>query len=315
VFFFAKFFYAYYHKFEKFFVYISKKNNKRKTTKLSKYLQNQPFFKLSHFVSLRIVKERFDAVHFFVVKSKHIKFIIMVILAALLLSISIDGVASAQVFFGQPVKRVPIYCVATQEKKVAISFDAAWGADKTEAIMSTCKEYGANATFFLVGFWVDKYGDMVRKIDQNGFEIGTHSKTHPDMTKLSKEAVREELEGSVKLIEQITNKPVKYFRPPYGAYNNQLLDMAEDLSLVTIQWDVDSLDWKGLSAQAIAQRVLGAVKNGSIILMHNNADNVVPALVLILTRLNQLGYKVTTVGDLVYQQNYIIDKNGVQRAK
>ncbi|WP_156934107.1 hypothetical protein [Acholeplasma equifetale] len=85
-----------------------------------------------------------------------------------------------------------------------------------------------------------------------------------------------------------------------------MLEEAEKLGLVTIQWDVDSLDWKGLSAQAIAERVLGSVKNGSIVLMHNNADNIVPALKLILIRLKQLGYKVGSVGELVYKENYTI---------
>lgn len=250
--------------------------------------------------------------HFFVINKKQIKFFVLILLAVLLLTISIDGVASAQVFFGYPVKRVPIYYVSTTEKQVAISFDAAWGADKTEAIMETCKEYGANATFFLVGFWVDKYSDMVTKIDQNGFEIGTHSKTHPDMTKLSKESIKEELVDSVSLIKNITGKEVNYFRPPYGAYNNELLDIAESIGLTTIQWSIDSLDWKGLSATNIAERVLGQLKNGAIILMHNNADNVVPALIMILTRLNQLNYKVTSIGDLVYKADYSIDKNGMQ---
>ena len=250
--------------------------------------------------------------HFFVINKKQIKYFVLILLAILLLTISIDGVTSAQVFFGYPVKRVPIYYVSTPEKQVAISFDAAWGADKTERIMETCKEYGANATFFLVGFWVDKYNDMVSKIDQNGFEIGTHSKTHPDMTKLSKESIREELVGSVELIKNVTHKEVKYFRPPYGAYNNELLDIAEGIGLTTIQWNIDSLDWKGLSASTIAERVLGQLKNGSIILMHNNADHVVEALIMVLTRLNQLNYKVTSVGELVYQSNYSIDKNGMQ---
>lgn len=250
--------------------------------------------------------------HFFVIKSRQIKIFIGLVLAVLLLAVSIDGVASAQVFFGYSTKKVPIYSVKTEQKQVAISFDAAWGADKTESIIKICKEYNANATFFLVGFWVDKYGELVKKIDQNGFEIGTHSKTHPDMTKISKEIMKSELEESVKLINQYTDKKIEYFRPPYGAYNNTLLDTASDLGLVTIQWDVDSLDWKGLSAQAIAERVLGQVKNGSIILMHNNADNIVNALTLILAQLNQEGYKVGSVGDLVYKSNYTIDKNGMQ---
>lgn len=169
---------------------------------------------------------------FFVIKRNHIRYVLAVIIAAILLVISVDGVASAQVFFGYSVRKVPVYNVQTEEKKVAISFDAAWGADKTESIMETLKEFDCNATFFLVGFWVDKYGDLVKKIDESGFEIGTHSNTHPDMTTLSKEAMESELTSSVKLIEDITNKKVELFRAPYGAYNNALLETCQDLELI-----------------------------------------------------------------------------------
>ena len=84
------------------------------------------------------------------------------------------------------------------------------------------------------------------------------------------------------------------------------------MNLKTIQWDVDSLDWKGLSANDISQRVLSRVKNGSIILMHNNSDHVLDGLRLILNRLKVQGYKVTAVGDLIYHDNFTIDRNGVQ---
>lgn len=249
---------------------------------------------------------------FYVIKRNHIRYVLAVIIAAILLVISVDGVASAQVFFGYSVRKVPVYCVQTEEKKVAISFDAAWGADKTQEIMETLKEFDCNATFFLVGFWVDKYGDLVKKIDESGFEIGTHSNTHPDMTTLSKEAMESELTNSVKLIENITNKKVELFRAPYGAYNNTLLETCQELELIPIQWDVDSLDWKGLSAENITQRIVGNVKNGSIILCHNNSDHITTALPMILTRLKQMGYEVTNVGNLIYKSNYTIDRNGTQ---
>ena len=84
------------------------------------------------------------------------------------------------------------------------------------------------------------------------------------------------------------------------------------MGLKTIQWDVDSLDWKGLSASEISARVLGKVKNGSIILMHNNSDHVLDGLRLILSRLKVAGYKVTGIGDLIYKTSYTIDRNGVQ---
>ena len=122
--------------------------------------------------------------HFCVFKSRTIKIIIAMIIVAVLLAINIDGYSSAQVFFGYANKKVPIYAVQTEEKQVAISFDAAWGADKTQGILEILNEYDVKATFFLVGFWVDKYSGMVKTIDENGMEIGTHSNTHPDMTKL-----------------------------------------------------------------------------------------------------------------------------------
>ena len=249
---------------------------------------------------------------FLVLKRKHIRFALIVVACLILLAVSIDGVRSAQVFFGYSMKKTPIYCVSTQEKKVAISFDAAWGADKTQAIMENLKEYNANATFFLVGFWVDKYPDMVKQIDSQGFEIGTHSNTHPDMTTLTKEQMESELDLSIELIEKNTNKKVELFRAPYGAYNNTLIDLCEQKKLYPIQWDVDSLDWKGLSAEEITQRITQNVKNGSIILCHNNSDNIVPALPMILSRLKQMNYSVCSVGELILKQDYIIDRTGMQ---
>jgi polysaccharide deacetylase family sporulation protein PdaB len=233
---------------------------------------------------------------------------------SILLAVSIDGVSAAQVYFGYPNRKVPVYSVETEEKTVAISFDAAWGADKTAEIINILNEYNVKATFFLVGFWTDKYADMVKLIDDNGMEIGTHSNTHPDMTTLSAETMKSELESSISLITNITGKEVKLFRAPYGAYNNTLIDTASSLGLTTIQWDVDTLDWKGISGEEICTRVLKYVKNGSIILCHNNSDHILEALPLILDRLQKQGYTIGAVGDLIYTENYEIDRNGVQRS-
>lgn len=250
--------------------------------------------------------------HFCVIKSKTIKIVVATILVMILLAIPFGGASSAQVFLGYSTRKVPIYCVDTPEKQVAISFDAAWGMDKTQGILDILKEFEVNATFFLVGFWAEDYPDMVKAIDEAGCEIGTHSNTHPDMVKLSKSTMKEELETSIAKIKNITGKDVKLFRAPFGSYNNALLETAESLSLKTIQWDVDSLDWKGLSAQDITSRVVSKVKNGSIILMHNNADNVLDALRLTLNRLKVAGYKISCISDLVFDKDYSIDRNGVQ---
>ncbi len=252
---------------------------------------------------------------FCVVKLKSIKFVLLVLIVGLLLALSFGGNPSAQVFFGYNVRLVPVYSVQTNNKQVAISFDAAWGAEKTEKIMSTLKEYDAGGTFFLVGFWVDKYPDLVKKIADNGLEVGCHSNTHPDMTKISRDSITSEITTCVNMIESITQKKVELFRPPYGAYNNTLIEVTKELNLIPIQWSVDSLDWKGISAEQITSRILSNVKNGSIILCHNDSDHILDALPMILDRLKGQGYKITSVGDLVYKQDYVIDRAGVQKPK
>lgn len=252
---------------------------------------------------------------FFVVKSKTIKYVVLVVLCAVLLAINFGSGSSATVFFGYAPRKVPVYAVETQEKKVAITFDSAWGADKTLKIIETLKEYGADATFFLVGFWVEEYPDMVKALSDANIEIGTHSNTHADFVNLSQEEMKLELETSVNLIKNITGKNVELFRAPYGSYNNTVISTAENMGLTTIQWDVDTLDWKGLSATEICTRVTNKVQNGSIILCHNNSDNILEALPLMLTTLKNMGYKVTSVGDLIYKDNYYVDNLGIQRQK
>ncbi len=211
-------------------------------------------------------------------------------------------------------RKIPIYSVERDDNYVAISFDAAWGGDKTREIMDICQQYNVNATFFLVGFWMEKYPELVKEIANRGFEIGTHSATHPQMSKLSAASCQKELASSMEQIVQLTGKKVTLFRPPFGDYNNQLLSVAEQLGLYTIQWSVDSLDWKGLSAKQIAER-LQKTKSGDIILCHNNSDHIVEALPIIFEAIKLKGLKFCTIGELIYKSNYTVDHTGKQSLK
>jgi len=253
--------------------------------------------------------------HILCVKLKDITRILLLILTLVMLSVNINGNVAASVFFGSNLRKVPIYYVNTSDSVVALSFDAAWGADKTEKIMEICKSFNVNATFFLVGFWVEKYPEIAKKIKENGFEIGTHSNTHPDMTKLSALQQKLELQSSVDLIKSVTNAEVELFRAPFGAYNDTLLETANALNLKTIQWDIDTLDWKGLGAMEITNRILNGVRNGSIILCHNNSDHILDALPIFLDRLIKRGYAIKSVGEVVIKEGYFIDNNGMQSAK
>ena len=250
---------------------------------------------------------------FLILKKHTLKFALMVCCLCLLLSLPFGENSAASVFFGDSMRKVPIYSVETVEKKVAISFDAAWGADKTKDIIKTLKDYNVSATFFLVGFWVEDYPEEAKEVANSGFEIGTHSNTHPDMTKLSNEQKKLELTSSIETIEKTTGIKPTLFRAPFGSYDNNLLNVCEELNLTTIQWSVDSLDWKGISAGEIVQRVVSKVKNGSIILCHNNSKNILEALPILLERLKMQGYEVCSVGNLIYHESYKIDRAGVQK--
>ena len=252
---------------------------------------------------------------FCVIKSRTIKIVLGMAIVVVLLAISFNGGACADVFFGQSTRLVPIYNVQTDEKKVAISYDAAWGADKTEDILAVLKEYDVKATFFLVGFWIDKFPEKVKAFQDAGMEIGTHTDTHPDLAKKNADTVKSELETSMKKITDITGQEVNLFRAPFGSYNNTVISVADNLGLKTIQWNIDSLDWKGLSAADVNSRVMNNLSEGSIILMHNNADNVVQSTKLVLENLKNRGYKVTSVGELIYHDNYVIDSTGKQIKK
>ncbi len=214
--------------------------------------------------------------------------------------------------FKKNTRLIPIYCVDTEEKKIAISFDAAWGADYTEELLEILREHNVKTTFFLVAFWVDKYPDMVKKIDESGHEIGNHSSSHPKMSQLSKEKIKEELDTTSGKIETITGKKVILFRPPFGDYNNTLMKTASDLGYYVIQWDVDSLDYKDYGTNAIVERVLSKVKNGSIVLFHNNATYTKSALPLILKSLEEKEYKIVPISELIHKEGFYIDHTGKQ---
>lgn len=209
---------------------------------------------------------------------------------------------------------LPIYAVGTDEKKIAISFDCAWGVEYTDKLLETMEKHGVKCTFFAVEFWVEKYPEYAKKIVDAGHELGTHSKTHPYMSKLSTSEIRTELESSSKAIERVTGVKPTLFRPPYGDYSNALIETATDLGLYTIQWDVDSLDWKNLSATEIALRVINGAKEGSIILCHNNGLHTADALPMIFSTLQNRGYTFVPIGELIYKDNYTIDHTGRQQS-
>lgn len=250
--------------------------------------------------------------YFAVVSKKKFLSAICVLLIITLATLAVYKTGAYQAFNGYATRRLPIYRVETEEKKLAISFDCAWGVDYTDKLLSVMAEENVRCTFFMVEFWTKKHPDYVEKIFSAGHEIGTHSATHPYMSKLDETAIKKELNSSTQAIESITGKKVEVFRPPYGDYDDLLIETAESLGLYTIQWDVDSLDWKDLSANEICDRVIKRVKNGSIVLFHNQGLHTAEALPKIIKTLKNAGFTFVPIGELIYRDNYKMGADGSQ---
>lgn len=243
---------------------------------------------------------------------------LVIILVLFLLSISALWIKSEssniyQVF--SPNKELPIYSVDTEEKKVAISFDAAWGDKFTREILDILDEYDVKTTFFLVEFWVEKYPELVKEIDARGHEIGNHSSSHPYMSKLNDIQIVDELKKTEDKVNELIGKRTSLFRPPFGDYNDRLIKVCRENGYHVIQWNIDSLDWKERGVQPVVDRVIKNVDNGSIILFHNNAKYVTGYLPIVLKELKDKGYEIIPISELIYQEDYYIDHEGRQYKK
>lgn len=214
-------------------------------------------------------------------------------------------------------RELPIYCVGTDEKKVALSFDAAWGDEDTQTLLDILAKYDVRVTFFMTGEWVESYPDDVKAIAAAGHDLGNHSETHKQMSKLSESQSIDEIMAPHEKVKALTGVEMCLFRPPYGDYNDTLIKAVEKCGYYPIQWDVDSLDWKDYGADDIVNRVLNHknLGNGSIILMHNGAKYTKDALERVIVGLKEQGYTIVPISGLIITGDYTIDSTGRQNTK
>ena len=210
-------------------------------------------------------------------------------------------------------KLLPIYQVNTQQNNVALTMNCAWNADDVEQILKVLAENDVKITFFMVGSWIDKYPESVKKISEAGHEIGSHSDTHPHVNNLSYEKNIEEIEKSNDKIEKLTGKRTILYRTPYGEYNNTVIKAAMDKGYYTIQWNLDTLDYTGLTGEEMWQRIDDKLVAGSIILMHNGTEHTADSLDMLIKNIKAKGYEITTISNLIYMDNYKVDSSGVQQ--
>lgn len=211
-------------------------------------------------------------------------------------------------------RHLPIYSVETD--KVAITFDCAWGASDIPTILDILKKENVKASFFMVGQWAEKFPDSVKLIANDGHDIANHGYSHLKMSTIGNEKCKSEIELCNKKLEEISGVKVKLFRPPYGDYNNLVIDTCNELGCYPIQWNIDSLDWKKeMSKQAILDRILKKTKPGSIILFHNDTQYTVELLPKIIKELKGEGLLFAPVSEMIMLDNYYIDDQGRQQRK
>ena len=209
-------------------------------------------------------------------------------------------------------RELPIYCVNRDDNKISISFDAAWGGDKTLGILELLDEYNIKTTFFLVDIWTQKYPELVKEIVARGHEIGNHSTSHPQMSKLNETQIAKELNTQADNVLAIAGVRPVLFRPPYGDYNNRVITTARAQGFVPIQWSVDSLDWKNRGAQEIINRAT-KVKSGDIVLFHNDSQYILDALPAVLKYYAENGYSVVPISEILLTGETTIDIQGRQQ--
>lgn len=209
---------------------------------------------------------------------------------------------------------LPIYSVDTQEPRVALTFDIATGTEDLEQILETLDKHQVKATFFLLGSWIRHWPEEVKRLYDAGHELANHGDHHVDYTELGLEECKQEILGAQEEIRQQTGFTTDLFRPPYGSYNNTVMQAAEQCGYETIQWSVDSLDWKEYGKEEMIERVLkhSQLQNGAILLFHNNTKYTAQALDAILTGLEEQGYHIGTVSDLILKEGGYIDSQGRQ---
>ena len=207
-------------------------------------------------------------------------------------------------------KRLPVYSVETNEKRAALTFNCAWDETGLDELLAILKRSGVRCTFFVVGEFAERCPDAVRKICNAGHEIGNHSMRHKDPVKMSYTALLSDISQCNDLLYSLTGVPVALYRAPSGSYNSETVEAAQALGMNAIQWDADSVDWKDKTPEEIQRRMAEKIGPGSIALFHVGKENTVAALPGIIQTLQDGGYSLVTVSELLPEGETWLDSAG-----
>ncbi len=193
----------------------------------------------------------------------------------------------------------PINKVETERKEVALSINCIENVDNISSLVDSLSKMKVKATFYITGELASKYPEEVKKIVNNGNELGNLSYKYISLEDKSEEEISEQISKCTKILEDISGSKITTFRAPYGEYNDTIIKQARSQNLEVIQWNIDSLDYNGLDEDEMIERINQNLTPGSIILMHNSSKNTAQSIENIIHNITEQGYEITTVSDLI----------------
>ena len=210
---------------------------------------------------------------------------------------------------------MPIKSVECSEKKIALSFNISGKNENINDILKVLKAHGIQGTFFVTGAWAASYPEDLKEIQKEGHDIGNFSTQHKKMKQLSEKQCIQEIQSAHNKVKELTGIQMNLFRAPYGEYNKEILEAADELNYYPIAWSIDSEDWKDYGIDAIVDQICNhpELKNGAIILCHNGTKFTAKALGTVIDTIQNKGFTFVKVSELIYYDDYEINENGRQQ--
>jgi peptidoglycan/xylan/chitin deacetylase (PgdA/CDA1 family) len=185
------------------------------------------------------------------------------------------------------------------KKQIIFTFDAGAGTNSLQKILEVTKKHNLNVTFFSTGKFAQKYPELIEQISAQGHEIFNHTYSHPYLTQITDEQIKEELVRAEEIISGLTGQTTKpYFRPPYGDRNTHVLQVAQEEGYQSVYWTLDALDWMAdRTEEQTKERIYANLKNGAIILMHIGDNITGNILDEVFTKIKNDGYKIVSLSE------------------
>jgi peptidoglycan-N-acetylglucosamine deacetylase len=198
----------------------------------------------------------------------------------------------------------PIYKGHPDKPMVSFIINVAWGNEYLSEMLATLKRHNVSATFFLEGYWTKKNPELAKMIVSAGHEVGNHSYSHPDMSKLTAAKAREQMNKTNEIIEAATGEKCVWFAPPSGSYRDETVKLANELNMKTVMWTVDTVDWRKPSPDVLINRVMSKIDNGSMVLMHPT-ESTAKSLDRLITLIEKKNLHIGTVSELMNEERII----------